>query len=106
MGGKAFRVLCSLVQNGISLQISTLPDSGAYSFAFLDTCVAVHAEKLLGVTAHCLKQPILPKGYNGAAGSSITHFMVFNIKIDGYQLAEIPFLILDLGNYNAILGNR
>ena len=106
MGEKVFRVPYSLVQNGISLQISTLPNSRAYSFAFLDTCVAVHAGKLLGVIAHYLKQLILPKGYNGAAGSSITHFIVFNIKIDGYQLAEIPFLILDLGNYNAILGDE
>ena len=84
MGGKAFRVSYSLVQNGISLQISTLPNSGAYNFAFLNTHIVVYAKKLLNVTAHYLKQPILPKGYNEAAGSSITHFMVFNIEIDGY----------------------
>ena len=52
-----------------------------------------------------LLKPIFLKGYNGVAGNSITHYIIFNIKIDGYRLAEIPFLILDLGNHNAILGD-
>ncbi len=52
-----------------------------------------------------LPKPIFPKGYNGVAGNSITHYIIFNIKIDGYRLAEILFLILDLGNHNAILGD-
>ena len=105
MGGRTFRVPCSLIHNGISLQISTLPDSGAHGFAFINTRIAIQAEKLLGVKPRPLPKPIFLKGYNGVAGDSITHFIVFNIEIDGYRLADILFLVLDLGNYNAILGD-
>ena len=104
MGGRTFRVPYSLIYNRTSLQISTLPDSGAHSFAFLDIRITVQAEKLLGVKPYPLPKPIFPKGYNGVAGNSITHCILFHIEIDGYRLAEkIPFLILDLGNYNTIL---
>ena len=105
MGGRTFRVPCNLIHNGISLQISTLPDSGAHGFAFMDTRIAKQAEKLLGVKPKPLPKPILPKGYNGVTGNAITHAIVLQIEIDGYRLSEIPFLILDLGNHDAILGD-
>ena len=76
-----------------------------HGFAFIDTRIAVQATKLLGVYPHPLPKPIFPKGYNRVASNSITHFIVFNIEIDGYRLAEILFLVLDLGNYNAILSD-
>ena len=105
MGGRTFRVPCNLIRNGISLQISTLPDSGAHRVAFLNTKIAIRAGQLLGVNPLPLASPIFPKGYNGVAGNSITHYMIFDIEIDGYQLAKIPFLILDIGNHDAILGD-
>jgi hypothetical protein len=103
--GSAFRVPISLVKNGISFKITSLPDSGAHGFCFLNTRIAQRASQLTGNAPLRLKHPITPKGYDGVHGKVITHFVVYTIKIDGYTLPEIPFLILDLGNQDAILGN-
>ncbi|KAI0990962.1 hypothetical protein K3495_g17225, partial [Podosphaera aphanis] len=43
--------------------------------------------------------------YNGVPGRIITHFAVFTMQIDGHTLTQIPFLILDLGNQDVILGD-
>ena len=52
-----------------------------------------------------LVHPIFPKGYDGASGKAITHVILFNMLIDGYLLKQQPFLVLDLGNQDAILGD-
>jgi hypothetical protein len=70
----------------------------------MDMSVAVSAAKRLNIKATPLQTPIFPKGYNGVAGRAITHVISFDLEIDGYKLPNIPFLILDLGNQDAILG--
>ena len=84
IGGRTFRVPCNLIRNGISLQISTLPDSGAHGVAFLNTKIAIRAGQLLGVNPLPLTSLIFLKGYNGVTSNSITYYIIFNIKINGY----------------------
>jgi hypothetical protein len=107
MGGETFTVQCSLTYNGTYVDyISALPDSGANGFAFLDTSCAKDVMKFLGCEAICLDRPIIAKGYNGVRGHPITHYVLIDLVIDRRRLVEIPFLILDLGNHDMILGAK
>lgn len=103
--GKVFRVPCKLSKNGISISILALPDSGAHGFCFLDRSISVKICSRLGIVPIALPRPITPKGYNGVSGRIITHFLVTTMIINGYTLPQIPFLILDLGNQDVILGD-
>ena len=100
-----FRVPCRLVHNGISVSILALPDSGAHGFCFLNRNIGSSICSILGITPIALLNPITPKRYDGIPGRIITHFVVISMNIDGFRLPKIPFLILDLGNQDVILGD-
>ncbi|KAI1002534.1 hypothetical protein K3495_g5666 [Podosphaera aphanis] len=100
-----FRIPCSLVKDGISINILALPDSGAHGFCFIDRQVTQSACDGLNLHPYTLAKPITPKGYNGVPGRIITKFVVFTMKIDGHTLDQTPFLVLDLGNQDVILGD-
>jgi len=70
------------------------------------TSVAYACASKLGVTPKRLPTPIIATGYNGIEGNSITHYILFNLIIDGRHLYGLPFLILDLGNHDIILGSK
>jgi hypothetical protein len=107
MGGEAFTVPCSLASNGNFVDnISTLPDSGANGFAFINTHCALDISKFLGLQAYRLEKPIGAKGYDGRQGQSITHVLVCDLMIDNRRLKDVPFLMLDLGNHDIILGAK
>lgn len=107
MGGEAFTVLCSLTHNGTYVDhISALPDSGANGFAFIDTDCAKDVMKFTGCKDTSLDRPIVAKGYDGVRGNPITHYLLIDLVIDGRRLVEIPFLVLDLGNHDIILGAK
>ena len=102
-----FIVPYSLVYNRIYIiYISILLDLGANGFAFLDTRCAKDVMKFLGRKATPLGRPITAKGYDGVPGKPITHYLSLDLVIDRRRLVEIPFLILDLGNHDMILGAK
>jgi hypothetical protein len=107
MGGDAFTIPCSLVYNGTFVDnVFALPDSGANGYAFLDTQCAKDVMKFLGCEAKPLDRPIIAKGYDGVRSNPITRYVSIDLVIDGRRLVEIPFLILDLGNQDMILGAK
>jgi hypothetical protein len=107
MGGETFTVPCSLVYNGTFVDnIHALPDSGANGYAFLDTQFAKDVMEFLGCKAKPLDHPIIAKGYDGVRSRPITHYVLIDLVIDGRRLVEVPFLILQLGNQDMILGAK
>ncbi|KAI0995662.1 hypothetical protein K3495_g12516 [Podosphaera aphanis] len=102
---KVFRVPCMLSNNGISVSILALPDSRAHGFRFFNRGISACVCSRLGVVPIALPKPITPKGYYGIPSRIITHFIVVTLCIDGYTLTQLPFLILDLGNQDIILGD-
>ena len=102
-----FIVPYSLVYNRIYIiYISILLDLGANGFAFLDTCYAKDIMKFLGRKATPLSRLITAKGYDSMPGKPIIHYLLLDLVIDRRRLIEIPFLILDLRNYDMILGAK
>jgi hypothetical protein len=107
MGGIAFTVSCSLSANGKSvITIYALPDTGALGFSFMDTRCALSSVKFLRTPLKKLRQPIAIKGYDGRKGKNVTHYLECTLTLDGRRLVAVPFLVLDLGNHNLILGSQ
>jgi Reverse transcriptase (RNA-dependent DNA polymerase) len=106
LGGKHFTVSCRLSHNGYAVQTSALADSGANGFVFLDTRLARDLMKFLNISPISLSKPCSVKGYDGRPGKPISEVLMLHLEIDGHRQKNIPLLILDLGNYDLILGRK
>ena len=106
MGGKHFTVPCSLSFNGYLVNASSLIDSGANGFAFIDTLLATDIATFFKLKFQRLPRPLGVKGYNGKLGKSITHILRLHLTIDGRRQYNIPLLVLDLGSHDLILGRK
>jgi predicted aspartyl protease len=104
MGGRHFTVPCTLSKNGYGITLSALVDSGANGFAFMDTACANDISTFLNLKPQPLIQSIIPKGFDGQPGKAVTHILTLHLSLDGQRQEDIPFIILDLGNHNVILG--
>ena len=104
MGSKHFTVPCILSYNGYGINSNTLVDTGANGFSFIDTSFAIDAMKFLNIKPQPLVRPIPIKGYDGKHKSSASHFLVVHLTVDGRRQENIPFIILDLGQHDVILG--
>ena len=98
-------VSCNLSTNrNIVTIIYALLNTRAYGFLFMDTCYIIASTKFLGVPLRKLQDPIIIKGYNGYQGRVVTHFLEYTLTINSRQLTQVPFLVLNLGNHDLILG--
>lgn len=105
MGGGSFRLLGGLSFGGQGVsELTVLPDTGADGFAFLNKKIAIRVASYTGAQAQRLPTPIVPAGFRGKREKAITHFICFNLMLDKRILPRIPFLILELGNVDMILG--
>jgi transposase InsO family protein len=62
--------------------------------------------KFLDVSPISLSHPCPVKGYDGRPGKPISEVLMLHLEVDGHRQKNIPFLILDLGNYDLILGRK
>ena len=92
--------------NGISIPLTTLADTGANGYLFMDTQRAVGLAKFFGVPTRRLDTPIGTKGYDGRTGSTITHAIICHLLIDGRRFLNQPFLIANLGQHDVIVGRK
>ena len=106
MGGVAFTISCDLSLNGKTVsQVYALPDTGANGFAFIDTRCAKAIAMFLKLPLQRLESPIRIRGYDGHANQSVSHYLICNLVVDQRRLLQVPFLVLDLGNHDLILGS-
>ena len=106
VGGKHFTVPCTLAYNRYRVQTSVLVDSGANSLVFIDNRFATDLVKFLGAEIIPLTTPCSVKGFDRQPGKPAIQAIVLNLGIDRYRQQKILILILDLGNYNLILGRK
>jgi len=104
MGGRHFTLPCTVSKNGICVPLTALADSGANGFAFINTTCAIDIAKFFNFKAKRLIRPITTKGFDGRPGKLVTHFLSLNLSLDDQRQEDIPFLILDLGSHDVILG--
>lgn len=104
IGSKYFILLYIILKNGICIPLTTFADSRANGFAFINITYIIDIAKFFNLKAKHFIRPINTKGFNGRPGKLVTHFLSFNLSLDGQRQEDILFLILDLGSYNMILG--
>jgi hypothetical protein len=97
---------CTLAYNGYRVHTSTLVDSRANGFVFIDTRFAADLAKFLDVNIIPLTTPCSVKGFDGQPGRPATHAIILNLSIDARRQQKVPMLILDLGSHNLILGRK
>ena len=105
MGGSPLTVPCTLTKNGIGIDIDILADTGANGFAFIDTTLANQLCEGLGLKLTPLARTIRAKGYNGCNGQAASHYLNINLIVEGRHQYNIPFIVLNLGAHEVILGH-
>jgi hypothetical protein len=65
------------------VNVSSLIDSGANGFAFIDTLLVIDIATFLELKFQCLLKPLGVKGYNGKLGTSITHILRMHFTVNG-----------------------
>jgi Retroviral aspartyl protease len=103
MGRKHFTIPCTISHDGYGIDLHALADTRANGFAFINTACAIDTAKFLNIKKTQLEEPIAVKGFDGKQGHSVTYILTLHLSIDGHRQSNIPFCILDLGNYNIIL---
>jgi hypothetical protein len=104
MGGRHFIVLYILLKNGYRITLFTLINFRVNGFTFINTAYINNISIFLNLKPKPLIQSIIPKGFNRQLGKAITYILTLHLSINGQRQKDIPFIILDLGNYNIILG--
>jgi hypothetical protein len=62
--------------------------------------------KFLGLKARRLPAAVKVKGYDGKTSNSITHILRLHFTVDRRRQYNVPFLILDLGSHDCIIGRK
>ena len=104
MGGKAFTMECTITTNGYSTLTAALIDSGANGFSFINTVLVYDIAKFHGLNVSKLPCPIRVKGYDNKTATSATRYIRFGLLLDRRKFVNMPFVILDIGNHDIILG--
>jgi hypothetical protein len=68
-------VSCTVAHNKYAIKLNALADSRANGFVFINTLYTINITKFLNVKAQRLPRLINVKGYDGKAGSAITHIL-------------------------------
>ena len=104
MEGRHFTIPCTVSKNGYGVPLTALIDSRANGFAFISTACAIDIAKFFNLKTQPLARLITTKGFDGRQGKPVTHILTLHLSLDGQRQKDIPFLILDLGNHDIILG--
>ncbi len=104
MGGDQFLVSCTLSMNGCGVDLHSLADTGANGFLFVNRPIAKRLSQSFGSKIRNLPYPVSIKGFDGDEGGMAKQFIRLHLTIDGRRLRNCPFIILDLGNQDVIIG--
>lgn len=100
----SFTIPIKIAKNIHSISAKALADTGANGLAFMNTDFAILLSKFLKVRTHRLSDSCEVRGYDGKQASPITHVVIFTLIVDGRRQLDVPFLIVDLGKHDVILG--
>jgi len=106
VGGDSFTIPCTLSLNGTGTVVQALNDSGANGFLFVNTRLARDISSFLGAEIIPLAREIPLKGFDGKASSPVTQALFLNMSIDGRRQLLAPFLIVDIGGHDMIIGRK
>jgi predicted aspartyl protease len=103
LGGNAFTLPYIISNYGLGIKTSSLINTGANGYTFIDSKFVRIIERFLDVKPTQLKSPCNVRGFNGKQATPITHYIELTLLIDGRKVL-VPILIVGLGEHNIILG--
>ena len=106
IGGHSFQVPSRVAYNGLSVPTSSLTDTGANGYLFIDTKLAIELARFFNRRLTRLPLPSRTRGFDGNPGRPVTHSLNLHLWVDGRRFLDQPFLIVDLGQYDIIIGRR
>ena len=80
--GQGFNVHSQIAYNGLSFSMTTLADTEANDFLFIDIQQAVEIVKFFKISITQLKTTAGTKGFNGQPETPITHVIMLHLVID------------------------
>jgi predicted aspartyl protease len=90
--------------NGCGIDLHSLADTGANGFLFINRPLARRLSQSLNTPLHRLPYAVPVGGFDGKTKVSVNQFIRLHLTIDGRRIRNCPFLILDLGNQDVIIG--
>lgn len=104
LGGQGFHIDSQLAYNGLSFPMTTLADTGANRYLFMNTRKAIELAQFHNIPTEPLEQPARTRGFNGSEGPQISHTIKMHFIVGGQQFLNQTFLILNLGQHDVIIG--
>jgi predicted aspartyl protease len=86
---ETFTLNTKIVQNGYSLAVEALVDTGANGFAFVDTNLAILIGKFFDLRTVPLEAECAVRGYDGKTETPITHAILLNLVVDGRRQLDL-----------------
>jgi hypothetical protein len=104
MGGRHFTILYIVSKNRYRVLLTALVNSRANGFTFINIAYAINITKFFNLKIQPLTRLITTKGFNKQQGKPIIYILTLYLSLNSQRQEDIPFLILDLGNHDIILG--
>ena len=104
LGGQGFHINSQLAYNGLSFPMTTLADTGANGYLFMNTRKAIELVWFHNIPTEWLEQPARTKGFSGMEGPQISYTIKMHFIVGGWWFLNQPFLILNLGQHDVIIG--
>jgi hypothetical protein len=105
LGGDSFTVPCTVSNNGLGIRTTSLIDTGANGYAFIDTEFVKLAARFLDLIPQRLSTPCNVRGFDGKQAKPITDYVELTLLLDGRRL-KVPMLVVGLGGQDIILGRK
>jgi hypothetical protein len=105
IGGDTLIMPYTISINELGIKSSFLINTGANSYTFINTKLAKLIERFLGVELQSLPLSCTIYGFNGKPAESTKKYIEVLLLING-QSINIPIIILNLRDYNIILGRK
>jgi predicted aspartyl protease len=90
--------------NGVGIALQALADTGAHGYLFLSRTLADQLVRSLGISYQTFPYPMQITGYDGKRATQVTQYLRLHLTIDGRRIYNAPFIVLDLGKHDCIIG--
>ena len=90
--------------NGVGIALQALADTGAHGYLFLSRTLADQLVRSLGISYQALPHPLQVTGYDNERATRITQYLRLHLTVDGRRVYNAPFIVLDLGKHDCIIG--
>jgi hypothetical protein len=92
--------------NGLGVALHSLADTGANGYLFLNRHLAVRLSRALNVKIQQLPYTVPIRGYQSQIQSHVSEYIRLHLTIDNRRIYNCPFVIIDLGEQDMIIGRK